>query len=60
MHKLKSVQETDTHKILSNIEIQTDHIISARRPDFVLIYKKRRKKLAILKILLSRLTTEWK
>ena len=32
MHKPKSVLENETHKILWNFEIQTDHLISARRP----------------------------
>ena len=31
MHKLESVQENETHKILCDFEIQTDPLISARR-----------------------------
>ena len=30
------------HKILWDFEIQTDHLIPARRPDLVLINKKKR------------------
>ena len=33
MHKPKSVPENETYKILWDSEIQTDHVISARRPD---------------------------
>ena len=33
MHNPASVLENDTHKLLWNI--QTDHLISARRPDFI-------------------------
>ena len=39
MHNLKSVLEDKTHKILFYFEIQTDHLISARRPDLALINK---------------------
>ena len=37
MHKPESVLENETHKILWDFEIQTDHLIPARRPDLVLI-----------------------
>ena len=40
MQKPKSIQENETLKILWHFEIQTDHSILARRPDFVLIDKK--------------------
>ena len=42
MHKPESVLENETHKILWDFEIQTDHLITARRPDLVLINKKKR------------------
>ena len=42
IHKLESVQENETHIIFWDFEIQTDHLISSRRPDFV--GKKDRKK----------------
>ena len=41
MHNPASVQESDTHKLLWDFDIQTDHLISARRPDFIIINKKR-------------------
>ena len=41
MHNPDSVPEIETHKILWDFEIQTDHLIPARRPDLVLIKKKR-------------------
>ena len=42
MHNLESLQENEMHKILCDIEIQTNHRIPARRPDLVLIkYKKK-------------------
>ena len=33
MHNPESVLEDETHKILWGFDIQTDHQISARRPD---------------------------
>ena len=42
MHKPESVIENETHKILWDFEIKTDHLIPARRPDLVLINKKRK------------------
>ena len=40
MHNPASVRENDTHKLLW--DIQTDHLISARRPDLIIINKKNR------------------
>ena len=37
MHHSESVQENETHKLLWDFEIQTDNLISARRPDLVII-----------------------
>ena len=34
-----SVLENDTHKLLWEFDIQTDHLISARRPDLIIINK---------------------
>ena len=31
MNKPESVQENETHEILRDLEIQTDHLISAKR-----------------------------
>ena len=40
MHKSGSVPDNEMHKILWDVEIQTDHQTMARRPDLVLINKK--------------------
>ena len=42
MHNPASVLENDTHKLLWDFDIQTDHLISARRPDLIIITKKKR------------------
>ena len=42
MHNLTSVLENKTHKLLWDFDIQTDHLISARRPN--LLYSKPRKR----------------
>ena len=39
MHNLESVLENETHKLFCNFEIQTDHLISAERPDRMIIKK---------------------
>ena len=36
-----AVQKNDTYKLLWDFDIETDHLISARRPDFIIINKKR-------------------
>ena len=33
--------ENDSHKLLCNFDILTDHLISARRPDLIIINKKK-------------------
>ena len=61
MHNLAPILENDTHKLLWDFDIHTDHLISARRLDLIINKKKKRKKrreLAKLSTLLSRLTTE--
>ena len=40
-----TVLENDTHKLLWDFNIQTDHLISARRPDLIIINKKKEKKI---------------
>ena len=35
MHNPEYAEENETHKILWNFEIVTDHLISARRPHLV-------------------------
>ena len=57
IHNPTSVLENDTHKLLCNFDIDTDPLISARRPNLIIINKKR--ELAKLSTLLSRrMTTE--
>ena len=40
MHNLAPVLENDIHKLLWDFDIQTDHLIPARRPDLIVINKK--------------------
>ena len=42
MHNAAPVLENDKHKLLWDFDIQTDHLISARRPDLIIINKKKR------------------
>ena len=56
MYNPAPVPQNDTHKLLWDFDIHTDHLISARRPDLIIISKKR--ELTKLSTLLSRLTTE--
>ncbi len=42
MHNPAHVLENNTHKVLWDFDIHTDHRISARRPDLVIINKKKR------------------
>ena len=44
MHTPAPVLENDTHKLLWDFEIQTDHLISARRLYLIIINKKKKKK----------------
>ena len=57
MHNPVLVLEYDTHKLIWDFNKQTDHLISARRPDLIIFDKKKKKKRK-LSTLLSRLTTE--
>ena len=41
MYNLELVMENETHKLFWDFEIQTHHQISARRPDLVIVNKKR-------------------
>ena len=56
MHKPESVPESQTHKILWDFEMQTDHPITTRIPDQVLMNKK--KELTISGISLFQWNTE--
>ena len=40
MHNSEYVMEDETHKLHWDFEIKTDHLISARRPDLIIINKK--------------------
>ena len=42
MHNPASVLENETHEIPWYFEIKTDHLISARRPDLIIINNKKR------------------
>ena len=41
MHNPVPVLENDTHKLLWDFDIHTDHLISARRPDLIIINNKK-------------------
>ena len=41
MHNPAPFQENDTHKLLGDYNIQTDHLIPARRSDLIIINKKK-------------------
>ena len=41
MHNPAPVLGNDTHKLLWDFDIHTDDLISARRPDLIIITKKR-------------------
>ena len=45
MHNPAPVQENDTHKLLWDFDIQTDHLISTGRPDLKIINKKKKENL---------------
>ena len=42
MHNQAHVLENDSHKLLWDFNIQTDHLIPARRPDLIIINKRKR------------------
>ena len=42
MHNPAPVLENNTDKFLWDFDIHTDHLISARRPDLIIINKKKR------------------
>ena len=45
MHNPAPVLENDTHKLLCDFDIHTDHLISARRSDLIIINKKLKKRI---------------
>ena len=42
MHNPAPILKNDTHKLLWDLDLQTDHWISARRLDLTIINKKKR------------------
>ena len=44
MHNPEPVLENDAHKLLWDFGIHTDHLILARRPDLIIINKKKKKR----------------
>ena len=42
MHNPAPVLENDTHKLVWDYNIKTDHLIPARRPNLIIINKKKR------------------
>ena len=45
MHNQALVLENATHKLLWDFDIQTDHLISARRPDLITLNKKKKERI---------------
>ena len=43
MHKPAPVLENNTHKLLWDIDIHMDYLISARRSDLIIIHKKKKR-----------------
>ena len=43
MHKSQSARQNETHKNLWDFEVKTDHLISARRPDLMIVHKKKKR-----------------
>ena len=41
MHNPAAVLENDSHKLLWDFNLQTDHLIPAKRPDLIIINKKK-------------------
>ena len=50
MHNPPPVLENNTNKLLSDFDIHTDHLISARRPDLIIINNNIKKKKRTCKI----------
>ena len=44
MHNPASVPENDKHELLWDFDVQTDHLISARKPDLRIIHQKKKKR----------------
>ena len=50
MHNPAPVLENDTHKLLWDFDVHTDHLIQARRPDLILLGQVNKKKKRTCKI----------
>ena len=48
MHNPESVQENGTHKLPWDFDIQPNHLISTRRPDFIIINKNQKREITEL------------
>ena len=48
MHNPAPVLENATHKLLWDFNMQTDHLILARRPDLIIMKKKEKKRTCII------------
>ena len=48
MHNLAPVLENDRHKLLRDFDKHTDHLISARRPDLIIINQKKKTRICKL------------
>ena len=48
MHNPAPALENDTHKLLWDCDIHTDHLISARTPDLIIIKKKKKENCKIV------------
>ena len=48
MHNQAPVLENDSHKLLWDFNIQTDHLIPARRPDLIIINNNKKRESAKL------------
>ena len=53
MHNPGPVLENDTHKLLWDFDIQTDHLITTRRPDLIIINNKKKRICKIIDFLVS-------
>ena len=58
MHNSAPALENDTHKLLWDFDIHTDHLISTGRPDLIIINNNKKRELAKLSTLLFQLATE--
>ena len=48
MHNPTSVLQNETHKLLWDFDIQTDHLILTRQPDLIIIKKKKKRNFKIV------------